>query len=353
MLALVLVSDSLIPGGAGARLNARRAARVVMAASEAPRQAEPAPAEVAVSDAADGLNTLLVEEPVVNAVSIEGDGATVALRFEDGLHCRFHSLWLRDSCRDDEHVAHFAGERLLTATPVGPSGVQIDKLRAVAVDHSDDGREVHLTWSESSIGPHELAVDPPLVSTFPAAFLRSYAELVAEPIDAAPTQDVAATVTLTDDLAWLQPFSGFDGAPAQARSSMHVWPNDGPVDLPVLSYDDVLDTSSSANLQMLQNMAKYGAAIVDGCPEPGVESLHRARPKQPGTAAPASMQPGPLPRTRLPDLALALRGPSPTARVCQTLPTRRSAGCKRTRRGRSPTGRSSASRARPRCPTTT
>jgi len=270
-LALVSANAALLPGGAVARLNARRAARVVMAASEA---TEPAPAEVAVSDAADGLNTLLVEEPVVNAVSIEGDGATVALRFEDGLHCRFHSLWLRDACRDDEHVAHFAGERLLTATPVGPSGVQIDKLRAVAVDHSNDGREVHLTWSESSIGPHELAVDPPLVSTFPAAFLRSYAELVAELIDAAPVQDAAATVTLTDDLAWLQPFSGFDGSPAQARSSMHVWPNDGPVDLPVLSYDDVLDTSSSANLQMLQNMAKYGAAIVDGCPEPGVESLH-------------------------------------------------------------------------------
>ena len=27
------------------------------------------------------------------------------------------SLWLRDACRDDNHVATYAGERLLTATP--------------------------------------------------------------------------------------------------------------------------------------------------------------------------------------------------------------------------------------------
>lgn len=275
-LALASVDAALVSSGAVARIHVKRAAHahVSMVVSEAPPRAASAKTST-MSEA----SLLATDEPVVNAVSIEGDGATIAVRFEDGLHCRFHSLWLRDACRDDEHVAHFAGERLLTATPVGPSGVRINELRAISADHSNDGRKVELTWSESSIGPHELAVDPPLVSTFPAAFLRSYAELVAETIEAADDSTTAAA--LTDDLAWLTPFSGFDGAPAQARASMHVWPNDGPVDLPVLPYDDVLDPSSSANLQMLQHMAKYGAVIVDGCPEPGVESLHRTRPISP------------------------------------------------------------------------
>ena len=62
----------------------------------------------------------------------------------------------------------------------GPVCVQ---LLAGSVESTPDGAELRIMWHADSFGPHELALDPPTASTFAAEFLRSYAEVVAEPID--------------------------------------------------------------------------------------------------------------------------------------------------------------------------
>jgi hypothetical protein len=123
-----------------------------------------------------------------------------------------------------------------------------------------------------------MAQDPPTVSTFPAAFLRAYAEVVAEPIASVQepaSEDGAAAPVLADELAWLRPYSAFQGAPAPSAASMTIWKNDGTVDLPVFDHDDVLDPRSDANLLMLQRLHSHGACIIDGCADPGVDALHR------------------------------------------------------------------------------
>lgn len=232
---------------------------------------------VASSSAALAVQSVALNRPVViSAAAVENEGKTLAIHFNDGLKCRFHSLWLRDACRDDAHVAKYAGERLLTATPVGPSGVIPSRLRASAAE-VHDGEELRIHWDEESMCKHELAVDPPTVSMFPAAFLRAYAEVVAERI-VEPEQADAAQPTvgdaLNDELAWLRPYSAFQNAPAPTPEEMCLWKNDGSLELPVYDHDNVLDVESTANLRMLQDVVRYGAVIIDGCANPGVEGLH-------------------------------------------------------------------------------
>ena len=216
----------------------------------------------------------------LTSAEVQNNGKQLAVGFADGFKCRFHSLWLRDACRDAQHVALHAGERYLTATPVGPSGERPDLLAASSASIDAEANELRIDWSESSFGPHQLSTDPPRSSAFPAAFLRAYSEIVAEPIVSAPTDAPAAV--LHEDLAWLSPYSAFQNSPAPSADSMVVWRNDGTVDLPVYDHDDVLNPRSSANLRMLQDMAKYGAVIIDGCSEPG-ESVRETRASMPHT----------------------------------------------------------------------
>eukprot|EP00316_Scyphosphaera_apsteinii_P004387 CAMPEP_0119313676 /NCGR_PEP_ID=MMETSP1333-20130426/29989_1 /TAXON_ID=418940 /ORGANISM="Scyphosphaera apsteinii, Strain RCC1455" /LENGTH=483 /DNA_ID=CAMNT_0007318573 /DNA_START=83 /DNA_END=1534 /DNA_ORIENTATION=+ len=225
---------------------------------------------------AHSIHAPLTSEPAaISRAIIEDSGRRLAVHFSDGFKCRFHSLWLRDACRDEMHVVQDAGERLLTATPVGPSGVCPDRLRASSAELSDPGgSELRVIWNADSILPsRDSELDPPTASTFQANFLRSYAEVVAETIEPSTLSDGVAASLLKDDLAWLRPFSGFKDTPAQPAEEMHLWRNDGTV-LPVYDYYDVLDVQSTANLRMLQDMVRFGAVIIDGCTTPGVEALH-------------------------------------------------------------------------------
>ena len=212
--------------------------------------------------------------PAISKAIVESGGQRVAVHFDDGFGCRFHALWLKDACRDDAHVARGAGERLLTATPVGPSGVVADRLRATSVE-VPDGEQLCVHWNAESFCAHELAMDPPAASTFPAAFLRAYgATSVAEPIAEAEDGVLSDDDVLNADLDWLRPYSAFQDAPAPAADSMELWKNDGGLELPVYDHDDVLDVQSTANLRMLRDMVRFGAVIIDGCAEPGVAGLH-------------------------------------------------------------------------------
>ena len=58
--------------------------------------------------------------PAVSFANVIAKDEVVDVSFTDGSTFRFHSLWLRDACRDAHHVAAQAGEKILTATPVGP-----------------------------------------------------------------------------------------------------------------------------------------------------------------------------------------------------------------------------------------
>ena len=176
----------------------------------------------------------------------------VDITFEDGSAFRFHSLWLRDACRDDEHVAGHAGERYLTATPVGPSGVRPDLLSAAEAAVGDDGL-LHITWTEDSFGPHEMAADPPRASTFEADFLRTYAEVAAERI--APPAASDAKPPVHDEFAFLSPYSGFAGARAPLPDEISLWKAEE-LEIPVFQHDEILDPASDANLRCIQTMLK-------------------------------------------------------------------------------------------------
>ena len=191
----------------------------------------------------------------------------VQITFSDGAAYRFHSLWLRDACRDAEHVASHAGERYLTATPVGPSGVVYDQL--VAAEARIDERGVlHIAWNDESMGVHEMAADPPRASTYPSDFLHAYAKIVAEPLSPA-----RATLTdARDDFGFLAPYSGFPGARAPTADEMTLWRADE-FDMPVFEYDELLDPTSDANLRCIQSMLHHGAVAIEGCEHPGEEAL--------------------------------------------------------------------------------
>ena len=46
------------------------------------------------------------------------NGSQVDIKFSDGAKYRFHGLWLRDSCRDAQHVNQSSTERVLDHSPV-------------------------------------------------------------------------------------------------------------------------------------------------------------------------------------------------------------------------------------------
>ena len=203
---------------------------------------------------------------VVNAVA---NGAHVEVFFADGAAYRFHSLWLRDACRDDEHVAGHAGERYLTATPVGPSGVRAGQLLATSAHVCADGM-LQVAWNDESYCSHEMAFDPPRASKFQPAFLRAYAELVAQQLAIGAPSSSA----VQDDLAFLTPYSGFPSARAPADDEIRLWRADE-FDVPTFNFHELLDHRSDANLRCIQAVLHHGGAIIDGCDEPGEAALRR------------------------------------------------------------------------------
>ena len=212
---------------------------------------------------------------IAAAAVIGAEGKTVDITFVDGSAFRFHSLWLRDACRDDEHVAGHAGERYLTATPVGPSGVRPDLLGAKEATVGSDGSLLHISWTDASFGDHEMAADPPRASTFPSEFLRTYASSAAECL-AQPTvkEAKAPAPTANGEFTFLAPYSGFPGARAPAADEISLWRADE-LEVPVFQHDEVLDPTSNANLRAIQAMLRVGCIAIDGCDDPGEVALRR------------------------------------------------------------------------------
>jgi len=210
--------------------------------------------------------TTASQPAIVDAVAA---GKYVEVHFDDGAAYRFHSLWLRDACRDEEHVVGGAGERYLTATPVGPSGVSAENVRAASAEVGADGG-LRVTWNDASLGPHEMAADPPRVSRFRTDFLRMYAEVVGEKLAAGARSSSA----VHEDLAFLTPYSGFPSARAPKAEEMRLW-KAADFAVPTFDYTEVLDPASDANLNCIESVLYHGGAMIEGCEEPGEVALRR------------------------------------------------------------------------------
>jgi len=224
------------------------------------------------------------QTPAVSFANVIAKNEVVDVSFTDGSTFRFHSLWLRDACRDAHHVAAQAGEKILTATPVGPSGICPIRTRANMASVNDDTGLLHIIWNDDSFIEHELAIDPPTVSTFPAQFLRTYANVVAEclvpPTTMSEEEDVDATV---DEFAFLAPYSGFPGARAPSPNDITPWranelqrQDEDDSIFPSFNYSDILDPNSDTNLHAIQTMLNVGCIIIDGCSDEdaGEGALH-------------------------------------------------------------------------------
>eukprot|EP00971_Amphidinium_carterae_P346005 6487250-Amphidinium_carterae.1 len=177
-------------------------------------------------------------------------GAHVDFEFEDGTAFRFHSLWLRDACRDAAYVSAAAGERLLAHTAVAMPQQTLKQLQALHAYIGDDGETVRVEWSDSS--------SP--VSSYSSAFLRSYAEKVAKPLTRSP--GTSSPAALPGD--WLLPYCGVAHAKAPSASTMNLWSaKEADFDLKYVSHNDL---SIDADLELMQSLLRDGIVVIKDMP---------------------------------------------------------------------------------------
>ncbi|KAJ1444484.1 hypothetical protein M885DRAFT_552825 [Pelagophyceae sp. CCMP2097] len=229
----------------------------LVAARPGPRRLSVPRAAAAVAEAVAEAPPSLLRERLDGAILVDG-GSGVEVKFADGAAFLFHALWLRDACRDSSHVAAAAGERILTATPVGPAGERVDPvaLRAVAVEATE--MSLSLRWS---------GADSPITeSVLDAAALRLYAPAVARALHV-PAGD-AAHGEWPD---WLAPYTGFPGALA-AESYVSYYGDaraEGAAPFPrTFEYEALMAGGSAAEqLELIRTTLECGAAMVTGVPD--------------------------------------------------------------------------------------
>ena len=198
-------------------------------------------------------------ESKVKSAQIEGNGKLVEVQFVDGSIFAFHALWLRDSCRDDAHVVACAGERQLTATAAMISSPESIIAKSLTISAEGD---LKIEWDgdESRVGGVENTITE---SFFKGNFLRSYAEIVAKPMDA---HSEAASLQ-QEDFEWLRPYTGYPDAKAPRRDSVNYWKNaeiqSGKFKITTFNYADATET----NLDFLKVLMRDGVVLVDGVPE--------------------------------------------------------------------------------------
>lgn len=199
------------------------------------------------------LSPQLTGGQVKNA-QITNEGKLVEIQFVDGSIFAFHALWLRDSCRDDEHVVACAGERLLTATAAMISAPESIVAKSLIVSTEGD---LKITWDgdETRLGNVDNSVT---VSSFKGNFLRSYAERVAKPLDAA-TKDISLQ---QDNFEWLRPYTGYPSAKAAKPEMVNLWKNAdiqaGKFAITTFKYED----ANESNLDFLKAIMRDGIVLV-------------------------------------------------------------------------------------------
>ena len=194
----------------------------------------------------------------VMGAEIVDDGKTVRVQFEDKSTFAFHSLWLRDACRDDRHVVKVAGERQLTATAAmlaTPASLVATSLKVT----EDGGLTVWWGGDSTMVGGVDNTVGD---SVFTSAFLHAYADVVAKPLTPKPTAGKR------EDLEWLRPYTGYPDAKAPLPGTTTPWTNADieakRFQFTTMQYDDVLQPAG--NLDLLKTLMRDGVVLVDNVP---------------------------------------------------------------------------------------
>mmetsp|Transcript_4627 Transcript_4627/g.7567 ORF Transcript_4627/g.7567 Transcript_4627/m.7567 type:complete len:503 (+) Transcript_4627:161-1669(+) len=194
---------------------------------------------------------------IIRNTQVLDGGKQVKIEFTDGSSYLFHSLWLRDACRDDQHVVAVAGERHLTATAAMLKDP--DSILAHSVSLSAEG-ELRIEWGEKAemVGGTENSIS---YSTFTSTFLRSYADAVAKSVTTGDC-DVRG-----DKFDWLKPYTGFPDAKAPRKSDMRLWNNqdiqEGKFAFETFEYNSVFDR----HLEALEALMRDGVMLIDGAPD--------------------------------------------------------------------------------------
>lgn len=191
----------------------------------------------------------LSERTTITSVSYNKD--TVDVQFADDSSFRFHTMWLRDACRDDEFVKTAAGEKILHKTLLVEG---IDGVHAIDASIGEGNRlEVQLANNQ------KCSFDPEM--------LRAYAPTVAKVLT---KQTIVSDVK--DPLRWLRPYTGIPGAPAP--KNLDLWTATSGVDtLPLMSYEEAM--TPAGNLKLLRHLLSgAGCCKISKAPNPGEEGLH-------------------------------------------------------------------------------
>lgn len=238
-----------------------------------------------------------VQEQLSN-VRLTDEGKIVRISFSDDSTYNFHSLWLRDACRDERHVAAKAGERILAATTIvgadpDANTVTFDDLRATEAKVSADSTELTVHWNiDESNGSG--SIDQ---SVFDVSFLKRYASAgVAQCVSGNEDNMIDESKTQVsewnhqDDIpTWLEPYTGYPDARAPVEHEMISWSNlnvhedeDGEgsyVEFERYQYDDLMNESDSPELllDMIKTLLEQGAVLIDGAyvPDDGESDLDK------------------------------------------------------------------------------
>lgn len=200
----------------------------------------------------------------ISEIEPTNDGKSIKITFEDSPDTSylFHSLWLRDACRDENHVVGGGvGERILGATPLLTCNIKELKATGAVVFNNDsnasseDDMKVEITWNDASSTP---------TSTFDISFLREYADVAAQRITEGEQSQMPRTNEQENEMSWLKPYTGFINAPAPSNSML--WSRET-ADFPRFQHDEVL-SNPQENLKLLQDLMQKGVVLVDGMPPP-------------------------------------------------------------------------------------
>ncbi|CAJ1427768.1 unnamed protein product [Effrenium voratum] len=183
------------------------------------------------------------------AASVKEDGKRVQVEFTDGAEFELHGLWLRDACRDENFVSEVAGERYLTRTAFKEKQSHADGKVADAkvVEGS-----LQVKWAnEGSLSE--------VASIFPSNFLRTYAGVVGRHLKGDRHH------TSKEAYRWLEPYSGFKGAPAPDLKLKSLFKSDNFFQR--RDYKAVINSDES-NLEMAQALVRHGVVIMENVPTP-------------------------------------------------------------------------------------
>ncbi len=216
----------------------------------------------------------------LSSAELNENGKIITLSFSDGSKYNFHSLWLRDACRDENHVSAAAGERILTSTPVVGAiekTVTYDALRASNAEIMKDGKELVLSWENSNGGTSTKE------GVFKVDFLKRYAlggvaQCLEKGNDDSKSEgsanvEVEEPWNYQDDIpAWLEPYTGFPEARATLPDERISWnefqvEEDGCVKFKRYQHKDLMEDDSSVLLGMIRTLLSEGVVLIDGMPD--------------------------------------------------------------------------------------